>query len=77
MTSAISFFRKAFDAAPAKKNGVIRPKPGVDTVFDEAKVRDEMPYSARFARHRRTNSRSSELTSPVLLSVVQRVPNIT
>lgn len=38
MSSAISFFRNAFDAAPAKRDGVIKPKPGVDIVFDEAKV---------------------------------------
>lgn len=38
MTSAISFFRNAFDAAPAKRDGVIKPKPGVDPLFDEAKV---------------------------------------
>lgn len=38
MTSAISYFRNAFDAAPAKRDGVIKPKPGVDHLFDEAKV---------------------------------------
>lgn len=38
MSSAISFFRNAFDATPAKRDGVMRPKPGVDMVFDGAKV---------------------------------------
>lgn len=38
MTTAVSFFRNAFDAVPAKKDGVIKPKPGVDPFFDEAKV---------------------------------------
>lgn len=35
---AISFFRTAFDAGLAKRDGVIKPKPGVDVLFDEAKV---------------------------------------
>lgn len=38
MKAAIHYFRTSFDAATAKKDGVIRPKPGVDTLFDEAKV---------------------------------------
>lgn len=40
MSSAISYFRNAFDAASSKKRGVIELKPGVDTVFDEIKVGD-------------------------------------
>lgn len=36
--AVISFFRTAFDAGLAKKDGVIKPKPGVDVLFDEAKV---------------------------------------
>lgn len=38
ISSAISFFRNAFDAALAKRDGVIRPKQGVDKGFDDAKV---------------------------------------
>ncbi|CAM9356008.1 unnamed protein product, partial [Discosporangium mesarthrocarpum] len=37
MTAVISFFRKAFDAKQAKQDGVIKPKAGVDPVFDKAK----------------------------------------
>lgn len=38
MSSAISYFRTAFDAASSKKRGVIELKPGVDRVFDGIKV---------------------------------------
>ena len=38
MSSAISFFRNAFDVTPAKGNKVMKLKPGFDPVFDAAKV---------------------------------------
>lgn len=42
MSSAISYFRNAFDAGSSKKKGIIELKPGVDTVFDGIKVRREI-----------------------------------
>lgn len=38
MSSAISYFRNAFDAGSSKKKGIIELKSGVDTVFDGIKV---------------------------------------
>ncbi|CAN0061706.1 unnamed protein product, partial [Hapterophycus canaliculatus] len=38
MSSAISYFRNAFDAGASKRKGVIELKPGVDEVFDGIKV---------------------------------------
>lgn len=38
MSSAISYFRNAFDAGVSKKKGIIELKPGVDEVFDGMKV---------------------------------------
>ncbi|CAM9678906.1 unnamed protein product [Choristocarpus tenellus] len=42
MTSAVAFFRQAFEAGQAKKDGVIKPKPGVDETFDKAKVGERL-----------------------------------
>lgn len=39
MSSAIAYFRNAFDAGVSKKKGIIELKPGVDEVFDGMKVR--------------------------------------
>lgn len=41
MSSAISYFRNAFDAGSSKKKGIIELKPGVDEVFDGIKVGNE------------------------------------
>ncbi|CAM9452412.1 unnamed protein product [Ectocarpus sp. 13 AM-2016] len=40
MSSAISYFRNAFDAGTSKKKGLIELKPGVDKDFDKIKVGD-------------------------------------
>lgn len=40
MSSAISYFRNAFDAGTSKKKGLIELKPGVDEDFDKIKVGD-------------------------------------
>lgn len=62
MSSAISFFRNAFDAAPAKKDGVIKPKPGVDTVFDDAKVSVTTAKTAR-CKHAKLQGRGWHVVS--------------
>lgn len=47
MSSAISFFRNAFDVTPSKGNKVMKLKPGFDSVFDAAKVSGLVAKAAR------------------------------
>ena len=63
MSSAISFFRNAFDVTPSKGNKVMKLKPGFDTVFDAAKVSGLIAKAAHQRRvdlHLKTKDRQSK-----------------